>query len=203
MGIEDQRHRYDFLAVGASAGGAEAIRDLLRQLPPDLPLTVFIVLHQPIDHVSYLRDVLARHARLPVRLAQDGEPPRRGTCYLGTPSRHLALGADGCIHLVPDGAYRGRSIDVLFRSLAKHAGSRTIGVVLSGSLTDGTEGLDAVKQAGGWALVQRPDEALFPGMPINAIRHDGATDLVGSIAGIAAEICRLADRTPLAAADAK
>jgi chemotaxis response regulator CheB len=80
-----------------------------------------------------------------------------------------------------DGFYRSHSIDALFSSLAHHAEARTIGVILSGLLKDGTFGLKAIKEAGGIALVQDPDEAAYPEMPRSAIKSDGAIDLVGPI----------------------
>ena len=88
---------------------------------------------------------------------------------------------------------------MLFNSLARNAGGRTIGVVLSGMLKDGTLGLKAIKEAGGTALVQSIEEAAFEEMPSNAIRHDGAVDLIAPVSELAAEIVRFAGRTALAA----
>jgi two-component system chemotaxis response regulator CheB len=90
-----------------------------------------------------------------------------------------------------DGFYRGHSIDALFCSLARHAGARTIGVILSGLLKDGTFGLKAIKEAGGVALVQSPKQAAYPDMPQSAIAHDGPIDMVAGVDEIAAEVCRL------------
>ncbi len=95
------------------------------------------------------------------------------------------------MHLLPDHFYRGHNIDILFFSLARHAGNRTIGVVLSGMLKDGALGLKAIKEAGGVALVQSPQEATFPEMPESAIRYCDAIDFVGPVHALAKEICRL------------
>jgi hypothetical protein len=98
--------------------------------------------------------------------------------------------------LVPDGFYRGHCIDALFQSLARHAGQRTIGVILSGMRKDGSLGLRAIKEAGGIALVQSPEEAAYPDMPQNAIEYDGSIDFIGPIDVIAEEICRRVGAAP-------
>jgi two-component system chemotaxis response regulator CheB len=105
------------------------------------------------------------------------EQLRHGTCLIGEPDRHLTVGPDLRVHLLPNSFYRSHSIDALFCSLARHAGTRTIGVVLSGMLKDGTLGLKAIKEAGGIALVQSLEEAAYPEMPQSAIKHDGKIDL--------------------------
>jgi len=114
----------------------------------------------------------------------------RKYCYVGLPNRHLTVGPGARIHLLADGFYRAHSIDALFESLARHAGPRTIGVILSGLLKDGSLGPRALKEAGGVALVQRPEDASFKEIPENAIEHDGPIDLIGSVDAIADEICR-------------
>jgi two-component system, chemotaxis family, protein-glutamate methylesterase/glutaminase len=121
---------------------------------------------------------------------KEGEYLRRGRCYLGTPDHHLTVDPGGRVHLVPDSFYRAHNIDIMFSSLARHMGRRTIGVVLSGLLKDGTLGLRAIKETGGVALVQSPEEADYPDMPMNAIVHDGTIDFIGPIDALASEICR-------------
>jgi chemotaxis response regulator CheB len=96
---------------------------------------------------------------------------------------------------MPDHFYRSHNVDALFNSLARNAGRRTVGVILSGHLKDGTQGLKAIKEAGGAAFVQSPEEALHPDMPKNAIIHDGQIDLVGPVSKLAQEICRAVGRT--------
>jgi two-component system chemotaxis response regulator CheB len=93
--------------------------------------------------------------------------------------------------LIHDGFYRGHNIDLLFNSLARNAGARTIGVVLSGLMKDGSQGLAALKEAGGIALVQSPGEAGVKEMPRSAIEFDGPVDKVAPIEALAREICRL------------
>lgn len=176
------------VAIGASAGGVPAISRLLGQLPADLNASVIIALHRPADLASYLQAILERAAKLHVKLAEEGEALRSGDCYVAPPDQYLTLAPDERIHLLPDGFHRRHNIDTPFSSLAHRAGDRTIGVVLSGALGDGTLGLKAIKEAGGVALVQRPSEADFPQMPENAIAYDGAIDLIAPIDVLAKEI---------------
>jgi len=120
----------------------------------------------------------------------------RGACYIGEPSQHLMVGAGLHADLLPDHRYTTRNIDQLFISLARHYGPRTIGVVLSGQLDDGTRGLAAIKRAGSIAMVQSPKEAAYPDTPRNAIKYDGAVDLVAPIPDLAEEIIRLTGTNP-------
>lgn len=190
----------DIIAIGASAGGVEAIEALLMRLPPSLPAAILVVLHRPPERLSYLPEILQRLRAAPVIVAREGDTLEYRTCYLGLPKSHLTIGPGSRIHLLSDGFYRGHSVDALFESLARHAGPRTIGIVLSGLLKDGSLGLKALKEAGGVALVQDPAEAAYSEMPQNAIDYGGSIDFVGSIEELAEEICRrvmqLPQRTP-------
>jgi len=190
-GGEMQARPIDVVAIGASAGGVEALSKLLHALPADLPAAVLITLHRPVARESQLQQILARVSRLPVVVARQGERLLPGKCYLGSPSRHLTVGPGLVANLVHDGFYRGHNIDLLFSSLARNAGKRAIGVVLSGLLKDGSQGLVALKEVGGKALVQSPGEARFKDMPRSAIEFDGAVDKIGPVGELAHEICRL------------
>ena len=180
----------DIVAIGASAGGLEAIEALLMRLPPDLPAAVLVVLHRPPERTSFLPGILTRLIRMRVVIAHHGYRLEHAPCYLGEPDTHLTVGPGATVQLLPDSFYRVHNIDALFQSLAHHAGPRTIGVVLSGMMKDGSFGLKAIKDAGGLAMVQSPEEALFKEMPQNAIAYDGPIDFVGPIDALAAEICR-------------
>jgi two-component system chemotaxis response regulator CheB len=180
----------DIVAIGASAGGLEAIEALLMRLPPDLPAALLIAMHQQPQRISYLPEVLARMTEMRVVVAAEGDRLESGTCYIGLPNLHLTVGPGGVLHLLPDSFYRAHNIDVLFQSLALHVGARTIGVIMSGMLKDGSVGLKAIKEAGGVALVQSPQEALYKEMPQNAIETDGSIDCIGSVGELAREICR-------------
>lgn len=162
----------NIVVVGASAGGVEALKVLIAGLPASLPVAVFVVLHlSPYDR-SQLASILERVAQLPVQCAQDGMPIVPGQVYVAVPDCHLLLEPDQV--RITRGPKENRfrpAVDALFRSAAYHFGSRVIGIVLSGSLDDGTAGLWAVKDRGGIALVQSPEDASFPSMPESALAH--------------------------------
>ena len=164
---------HDVIAVGASAGGVEALIDLVRDLPEDLPAAIFVVLHVAATETSALPRILARHSPLPVKHAVDGEPIVLGQIYVAPPDRHLLVHEDH-VRVVrgPRENNHRPAVDPLFRSAALAYGPRVVGVVLSGSLDDGAAGLQAISLAGGIGIVQDPEDALYRGMPENAIAAD-------------------------------
>jgi two-component system, chemotaxis family, protein-glutamate methylesterase/glutaminase len=163
---------HDIVVVGASAGGVEALADLAVSLPPDLPAAVFVVLHVPSTGTSALPGILSRHGPLPAAHVKDGEPIERGRIYVTPPDHHVLL-RSGHMHLARGPRENGHrpAVDPLFRSAAREYGTRVIGVVLSGTLDDGTAGLAAIKARGGLAVVQEPADALYPNMPASALEH--------------------------------
>ncbi len=170
---------HDIIVIGASAGGVEALCQLVRDLPPDLPAAIFVVLHIPPQGTSVLPNILnrCRHKRyqdgsLQAAHAKNGEAIEHGRIYIAPPDHHLLL-KDGYIRLArgPKENSHRPAVDPLFRTAAQVYGSRVVGVVLSGALDDGTAGLVAVKQQGGVAVVQDPDEALYSGMPSSAVEN--------------------------------
>lgn len=179
-----------FVAIGASGGeGLSDIKDLLRALGPATGAVVMVVLHRPSDKLSALRDVLAHSCSMPVVVAEEAEGFEAGTCYIGEPDQHLILVARDMAGLVPGGGnrLRNRTIDTLFISLARHAGPRTVGIVLSGSLDDGSRGLAAIHAARGLTMVLDP--GLKPrGMQQNAIDYDGPISFIGTAEEIAATV---------------
>jgi two-component system chemotaxis response regulator CheB len=128
----------------------------------------------------------------------EGQSFEAGTVYIGEPAAHLVLAERSFGELVQDPgfAYRNRTIDLLFRSVAAHAKPHVIGVVLSGSLDDGSRGLASIHAAGGLTMVITPDSPTPPGMPENAIGYDGPIDLIGSPTQIAAGISRAMAKIP-------
>ena len=186
------------IAIGASAGGIEQIRIVLDLLPDDLDAVLLVAMHRPVGPVSYLREVLGRHSRMPVVEAFANERLHAGWCYLGYPARHLGFGANDRAVLTEDaqGLLRRRTVDDLFLSVARFAGPRGVGMVLSGMLRDGALGLAAIKAAGGRALVQLPAEADHAGMPQAAIDQGTPLDLVAGTTALAGRIVDLT-RMPL------
>lgn len=158
------------VAVAASAGGVEALKLFVAALPGDLPATVLVALHLPETSRSLLAQILSRHCRLIVRTAEDGLPLLPGTVLVAPPDRHLLV-RDGRVVLGRGPRENGHrpSHDAMLRSVALEAGPRAVGVVLTGLLDDGAGGLEAVQRYGGRCLVQDPDEAEFPSMPVAAL----------------------------------
>jgi len=162
----------DIVVVGASAGGTEALTEVVRGLPPDFPAAIFVVVHFPASASSVLPRILTRAGSLPAIHADDGMAFQRGRIYVARPDCHLLV-RDGRL-VVRTGPKENNSrpaIDPLFRSAARSAGGRVVGVVLSGNLDDGTAGLLSIKQHGGVTVAQAPETALYPGMPRSAIDH--------------------------------
>jgi two-component system, chemotaxis family, protein-glutamate methylesterase/glutaminase len=157
--------------VGASAGGVEALKELVSSLPGDLPASVFIVLHIPPQSTSQLPRILESRGQLPVTHARHDEPIERGHVYVAPPNHHLLLRAGERVTL-SRGPRENRTrpaIDPLFRTAARNYGQRVISVILTGTLNDGVTGMLAVKEQGGVTIAQDPEEALYPEMPQTAI----------------------------------
>lgn len=164
----------DIIVVGASAGGVQALKSLSALFPADLDASVFVVLHLDPSGSSVLPAILRRHCSLDVTSAVDGASIETGRMYVAPNDRHLVLDR-GVMRLTTAPPVNGSrpSIDALFVSAAAAYGDRVAGVVLSGLLDDGTDGLVEIKRAGGVAIVQDPRDADYPSMPQHAI------DLVG------------------------
>ena len=179
------------IAVGASAGGVEALIDLIGALPEDFAAPVLVVLHLAPSAPSALAAILGRRAPLHVATARTGEPLEAGRVYVAPPDEHLVI-TDGRVQLnrLPRENGHRPAVDPTFRSVAESWGARAIGVVLSGNRDDGSRGLAAIKAAGGRAFVQDPDECLYRGMPDSAIRAT-PVDGVLSIAGIAERLVEM------------
>ena len=191
--VESLSGRIEAVVIGASAGGVEALSELLPALPPSLRASFFIVLHLPRERPSLLVEIYEKRCALPVREAEDKEPVEPGTVYFAPPDYHmlieqnrqLALSADEPVH------YSRPSIDVLFESAADVYGGRLLGIILTGGNEDGAAGLHAVHRAGGVTVVQKPDNAKVPLMVLSALQRNPA-DFVLPLNEIAALLAALA-----------
>lgn len=163
----------DIIVIGASAGGVDALQRLCAALPSALPACVFVVQHLSPTAKSVLPLLLDRAGPLRAVTPVDGQAFEAGHIYVAGPDQHLLL-REGRV-LVRRGPYENRTrpaVNALFRSAAIHYGSRVIGVVLTGLLDDGTDGLIAIKATGGTSVVQDPSDAEWPSMPQNALKRD-------------------------------
>lgn len=158
------------ILLGASAGGVNALQQVVKGLPADLPAAIFVVLHISPYGRSAMPAILSRAGTLPALHPQDDEPVQEGRIYVAPPDHHLVL-EDSKVRLShgPSENAQRPAVDVLFRTAAQSYGRRAIAVVLTGNLDDGTAGLAIVKRHGGIAIVQDPADADYPSMPSSAI----------------------------------
>ncbi|WP_374024776.1 chemotaxis protein CheB [Mycobacterium sp. HNNTM2301] len=182
------------VAVGASAGGIEALSELAAGMPPDFPYAVIIVIHMSRAAPSLLAQIIDRNGPLPAVAALDGAVLEAGRIYAAVPNHHL-LARDHRVALADGPWESGRrpGIDALFRSVALDYGPRAIGVLMSGLLDDGVAGLRAIQAKGGVTVIQEPSDALFPDLPKNAIKA-GLADHTAAAKEIGSLLARLADR---------
>lgn len=165
--------RPDIIAIGASAGGIEALKILVATLSANLPASLLIVQHLSPTSPGALPEILHRAGPLAAVSAQDGEALEPSKIYVAPPDRHLLVDEDRKLRLShgPKENLARPAVDPLFRSAALVFGPSLIGVVLTGYLDDGTAGLQAVKLCGGRAIVQDPKDAFAPGMPSSALEN--------------------------------
>jgi two-component system, chemotaxis family, protein-glutamate methylesterase/glutaminase len=159
------------VVIGASAGGFNAVSEVISHINKQTDAAYFVVLHLSTKSISgYLAHRLQEFTELKCLLAMDGLPIRKGHVYVAVPNQHLLV-EKGEVHL-SNGPTENRwrpSIDVLFRSAAANYGNRVIGVVLTGLLNDGTSGMSGIKRVGGFTIVQDPNEAEYPDMPMSVL----------------------------------
>lgn len=164
------------VVIGASAGGPAALQTLLAALEPDLAAAVVIVNHVGPRGPDLLAEVLAPHCPLPVSLATERMQVSQGRVFVAPSGYHLLIGPDRhfALSVDPKVCFSRPSIDVLFESAARAYQKRLIGVVLTGASSDGAAGLACIRELGGVALVQAPDEAQVATMPRAALERAGA-----------------------------
>lgn len=184
----------DLIALGASAGGVEALGAVVSTLPADLDAAVLVVLHVSESGTSVMPEILSRAGPLPAASARNGEPLERARIYVAPPGHHLTVdGAHVRVDQRPRENGHRPAVDPLLRTAGQAFGPRAAGVILSGSRDDGTAGLYQLKARGGVALVQDPDSALYPSMPRSALQHV-AVDAVLPLEQIGPALTRLAGR---------
>ncbi len=184
---------YLVVAIGASAGGLEAYIELLSALPDDTGMAFVLVPHLAAAEKSHLVEILSTHTAMPVEEASAGKGPEPNHVYVIPPDARLSI-AHGLLRLEPRAGDRNpKPIDYFFHSLASDQKNRAIGVVLSGTASDGALGLRAIKGEGGISIVQQPESARFGDMPRSGIAADHV-DLVLPPGQIGIELARLAAR---------
>jgi len=179
------------VGIGGSAGGLKAAMELLRHLPPTTGMAFVVVQHLDPHHASQLPKLLSKVTAIPVVELAESTTPRPNTVYVQPPNKCVIL-KDGALKLIPRTQQLNLAINQFFESLAEERGSRAIGVILSGTGTDGTAGLRAIKAAGGLTFAQSEASAEFDAMPRSAIRA-GFVDAALPPREIAQEIRRVAD----------
>ncbi|MFK7916808.1 MAG: chemotaxis protein CheB [Ilumatobacter sp.] len=187
------------VGVGASAGGLEALQHLVANLAESSRMAFVIAQHVSADYRSMMVDLLSRHSTLEVKAAEHGQQLQVGQVYVCPPGFHITVAADDIVQLSPvdESIYTTKpSIDLLFKSLADVKGPRSIGIILSGTGSDGASGVGAIKDVDGFSIAQDPSTAKYDGMPVSAIKS-GKVDLILPPEDIGTEllaILPLADR---------
>lgn len=161
------------VVIGASAGAIQALSRILPALPADYPLPILVVVHVPADRNNILAPLFEAKCAVAVREAEDKEPVLPGVVYFAPPDYHLLVEAEGTLSLSSDEQvlHSRPSIDVLFESAADAYGASLIGIVLTGANADGANGLKAVADAGGTAIVEDPSGAYADAMPLAALKQ--------------------------------
>jgi two-component system, chemotaxis family, protein-glutamate methylesterase/glutaminase len=170
---------FEIVALASSAGGVDALSRVLAGLPADFPAVIVVVQHLDPKHRSLMSEILARRTQLIVRQAQDGDDLQSGTVYIAPPDCHLLVNRDHTVSLTKTELvhFVRPSADLLFESVAASFKDRAIAVVLTGSGSDGSMGVQAIKKMGGTVLVQDARSAEFAGMPTAAIQT-GMADFI-------------------------
>jgi two-component system chemotaxis response regulator CheB len=186
---------FDVVALASSAGGLNALSHVLSGLPADFPAAIVAVQHLAPLHQSLLADILGRRTSLPVKQAAEGDCLRVGKVYIAPPNQHLLIQPDGTLSLSHAELvhFVRPSADLLFESVAASFKTRAIGVVLTGTGSDGATGVTAIKKMGGVVIAQDEATSEFFGMPGSAIQT-GGVDFVLPLDAIPAALISLVTR---------
>lgn len=183
------------VGIGASAGGLEPLQRFFERCPEDTGLAFVVIQHLPPKGESALAEILAKSASIEVEHIVDGMEIEPDRLYVLSPDFSLTLsqGIFRTEQLKTD--HPGLIVDRFFESMARDCGDRVVGVVLSGTGTDGAEGVKAIREAGGMVMVQNPDEAQFDGMPAAAI-HTGVADAILDVQAMPEELINYVRHAP-------
>ena len=169
-GLPPEAAALTVVGIGASAGGLEALSQLLPRLPGDLGLSYVVVQHLSPTYRSMMAQLLSRETQMPVMEIQDNSRPEPNVVYITPPNRNVTL-VDGlfCLVIPAKEAMPKPSVNLFFSSLAEQLGENAIGVILSGTGSDGAHGIHAIKASGGFTFAQTPETAKYSGMPQSAV----------------------------------
>jgi two-component system chemotaxis response regulator CheB len=183
---------FEVIAIATSAGGLKALSHILAALPPDFPPAIVVVQHLDPRHRSLMADILSRRSTLPVKQAEESDKLQPGTVYIAPPNKHLLVNPDGSVSLTQSELvhFVRPSADLLFESVAGSFKRRAIAVVLTGTGSDGSMGVQAIKKMGGTVLAQDESSSEFYGMP-NAAIQTGCVDFILSLSEIPAALITL------------
>jgi two-component system CheB/CheR fusion protein len=189
--MESSDKSFPIVGIGASAGGLEAVSELIAELPAATGMAFLLVQHLDPRHQSFLTEILAKKAAVAVETAADGTTMKPDHLYVIPPNATMTI-ADGVLRLRPreSGERPHMPVNILFRSLAEQHSHRAVALVLSGTNSDGAQGLEEIKAAGGITMAQEPASAKFDGMPKNAIAT-GCVDFVMPPKELGKEILRI------------
>jgi two-component system chemotaxis response regulator CheB len=204
MPAPDHKPSYDIVAVAASAGGLNALSELLSALPKEFPAAIVVVQHLDPRHRSLMAEILGRRTKLRVCQADEGDRLGPGTVYIAPPDRHLLVNPDGSLALTQSELvhFVRPSADVLFESVAASYRDRAIALVLTGTGSDGSMGVGAIKKMGGTVIVQNEKTSEFFGMPGAAI-GTGHVDFVLPLDEIPAALVTLTRRSAVTEEEAQ
>ncbi len=189
------RAAFDVVGLASSAGGLTALSTVLGALPAEFPAAIVVVQHLDPRHRSLMAEILNRRTSLKVKQAEEGDQLCPATAYIAPPNRHLLVNPDGTLSLTQSELvhFVRPSADLLFESVAASYRDRAVAVVLSGSGSDGSMGVQAIKKMGGTVIAQDEATAEFPGMPSAAIQTR-SVDFVLPLAEIASALVALVVR---------
>jgi two-component system chemotaxis response regulator CheB len=163
--------KYKAVVIGTSAGGLIALSMLLEKLPFNYPVPIIVVQHRSKEPRELLEEILQNKCTMRIKQADEKETIESGFIYVAPPDYHLLIESDFTFSLAADEAvhYSRPSIDVLFESAASVYKNQLVGIILTGANSDGAKGISTIAENGGLTIAQRPDEALFPAMPLASI----------------------------------